>query len=278
VGLWTPQKGRLRVEHNTGVVGVSNPGTAVTTGGSASTKGTPAELIAASAFDAYWICVVASNYGASATASQGALDILIGASTEELLIPNLLMGYAGGISNAHHGPKMWMFPLFIPAGSRLAAQAAGARTATDVQVGIFLYGGDGGPHFRCGRKVTTYGMGTVPSGTTLTPATSGGVDTYVQMTAGTSEDHFAFLPSFQVTGDTTTNNKSFCVEIGAGAATEETLGQWWFQTDATEGMNGPFPPMPVFADVPAGTRLAMRASCDSGSLDGGYNGVIHAVS
>lgn len=278
MGLWTPQKGRLRIEHNTGVVGVTNPGTSVTTGGAANTKGTPAQLIASTSFDAYWVCVVASNYGSSAATSEGALDILIGAATEEILIPDLLMGFCGGISNAHHGPKMWMFPLYVPAGSRLAAQAAGARTSTAFQVGIFLYGGDGIPPFRCGRKVTTYGMATVPNGTTLTPATSGGTDTYVQMTASTSEDHFAFLPSFQVTGDTTTNNKSFCVEIGAGAATEETLAQWWFQTDATEGMNGPFPPMPVFADVPAGTRLAMRASCDSGSLDNAYNGVIHAVS
>lgn len=265
-------------ETNSGAVGTGNPGTSVTTGASASTKGTPAQLIASTAFDAYWVRVVAHNYSlAAGAASQGALDILIGSSTETVLIANLLMGYAGG-SASNRGPKVWDFPLYIPAGSRLAAQAAGNRTSTAMRVVINLYGGYGYPPFRVGTKVTTYGMGTVPDGTPITPGASGAVGAFAQITASTTEDHFALVPSFQVTNSTAVNFNVFTVEIGSGAATEEVISPpYWFATDSNEAMDGPYNSMPVFQDIPAGTRLSMRAS-GSGTLNPSYNGVIHALS
>lgn len=276
--LWIPQKGKLRVEHNTGTVGTATPGTSVTTGGTASTKGTPAQLIASTSFDTYWMTVIASNYGNATTASQGCLDILIGAATEEVLIPNLLMGYCGSIAATGLGPKRWDFPLYVPAGSRLAAQAAGARTSTALRVWIFLYGGTVSPGFRVGTSVTTYGISTVPDGTAITPGASGAEGSFTQITASTLREHFALTPSFQVTGDTTINQRAFAVDLGVGAATEsEVLQSAWFLTDSGEFMSGPVNNMPAFADVPSGTRLTMRASC-SGALDGGYNGAIHAVS
>lgn len=276
--LWTPQKGVVRVQTNTGAVGTATPGTSVTTGASASTKGTPAELIASTSFDAYWIKICASNYGLAATASQGSMDLLIGSATESVLIPDLLMGYCGSIVAAGKGPKCWEFPLYIPAGSRLSVQAAGARTSTAFRVQIYLYGGNGYPAWPVGTKVTTYGMGTVPAGTTITPGASGAVGSWAQITASTTEDHCAFVPSFQMTGDTTTNLRLLTVEMGVGAATEELISPpYWFGCDSGEYMDGPYNCCPTMRDVPSGTRLVMRAS-NSSTNDGGYNGVIHAVS
>lgn len=126
--LWFPTKGRLRSESNVGSVGDTTPGTTVTTGTTFSNKGTPAELIAATAFDSFFIVIVASGYAISGFGSRGCLDILIGAATEAVLIPNLLMGYCGdwlGSGGVDSAPKCWAFPLYIPAGSRLATQAAG---------------------------------------------------------------------------------------------------------------------------------------------------------
>jgi hypothetical protein len=98
------------------------------------------------------------------------------------------------------------------------------------------------------------------------------------MVAATSRDHFALFPSFQVTGDTATQRREYMVDIGVGAATEEEVAQSYvFGVDDNEQMAGPFPNMPVFVDVPAGTRLTMRVS-NSGTNDAGYNAVIHAVS
>src|SRR5262245_10721750 len=112
--LWVPKKGILRVESNVGSAGTLEPGTVVTTSGSANTKGTPAELSASTAFDAYWVKIQAWGYAAGGVASQGSMDILVGAATEEVLIADLLMGYCGGGgTSAGNGPKMWDFPLYI---------------------------------------------------------------------------------------------------------------------------------------------------------------------
>lgn len=282
--LWVPQKGILRLEHNLGGVGTITPGTAVTTGASASTKGTAVQLIASTAFDSYWCRVMATNYGLSATTSRGCLDILIGAATEEVLIPNLLMGFCGG-SVLGAGPKVWEFPLYIPAGQRIAAQVAGDRTSTAMRVGIMLYGGSGYPPFRVGSKVTTYGIGTVPAGTSVTPGASGAEGAWTQITASTSEDHFAFVPSMQPpTGDTTlTPVKHTFMDIGVGAATEEPIGgseqSYIYTVETGELQGGPFNGMPCFGDVPSGSRLTVRLSA-SGALDtvSTQECAIHAVS
>jgi hypothetical protein len=275
MALMIPQKGVRRVEHNAGTVGSANFGTSVTTGAASGTKGTAVQLIASTAFDAYWVTVMSHSYGASATASEGCLDILTGAATEEVLIPNLLMGYTGTATTGYI--KKWDFPLYIPAGTRLAAQAAGVRTSTAFRVAIYLYGGDGYPAFRVGSKVTTYGV-TVPNGTAITPGASGAEGSWTQITASTSEDHFALYPSFQVATDTTVSNLNLAVDIGLGAATEEEIAQSYFYcTESSERMNGPWPSMPCFQDIPSGTRLVMRAS-NSGVNDAAYNGALHGVS
>lgn len=280
--LWVPQKGIMRVEHNLGAVGLLNPGTAVTTGAASSTKGTPAQIFASTAFDAYWVEVLAYGYSASATTSQGCLDILIGAATEEVLIPNLLMGFCP--VGLNQGPKRWSFPLYIPAGSRIAAQAAGDRVSTIVRVIVSLYGGNGCPPFRPGGKVTTYGITTVPAGTDVAAGYSAAEGAWVEIAASTSEDHFAFVPSFHPTdGDTTlTPAKSVFMDMGIGAATEEALlgtdQSFVFIYDSAESCHGPINSMPAFQDVPSGTRLVARLSMSGATDTGEPDCAIHAVS
>lgn len=277
--LVIPQKGRILMEQNTGSVGTATPGTAATTdGASSATKGTPAEIFAATSFDAFWITIIASTYGTSATASKGAMDILIGAATEEVLIADLLMGQCSSLAVSSGGPRQWNFPLYIPAGSRIAVQAAGERLATAVRVWVYLYGGTASPNFRVGGKVTTYGMGTVPTGTAITPGASGAEGSWTEITASTSQDHFAIMPSFQLGTDTNTTAQPITVDVGFGAATEESIMEgYWYKIDAAEQMGGPWPAFPCFQDIPSGSRLVMRAS-NTGANDTGYNGVLHCVS
>jgi hypothetical protein len=282
--LWVPKKGALRVQHNLGGVGTTTPGTSVSTGATSAAKGTPVELITSTSFESYWMTVLASGYHATATNSRGCLDILIGASTEEVLIPNLLMGRCGGMSTVNCGAKRWDFPLYTPAGSRIAAQVAGQRTTTAMRVAVILYGGDGYPPWRVGSKITTYGIGTVPSGTAVTPGASGAEGSFTQVTASTSEDHFAFAVSFQTGDDTTfTPVEVFYVDLGVGAATEELLGgdeqSIIFRADTDEANEGPVNSMPIFADVPSGTRLSARISSSGAAQTTGVPEIaIHAVS
>ncbi|MCI0349062.1 MAG: hypothetical protein L0Z53_06515 [Acidobacteriales bacterium] len=276
--LWVPQMGLGRVEHNVGAVGTATIGTAVTTGAASSTKGADATLIASTAFETYWVRIIATGYAAVATNSRGCLDIWTGTDPEEVIIPNLLFGGCACISgSARIGAKSWEFPLYIPAGTAVGARAAGDRVSTAVHVAIFLFGGDALPPFRVGRKVTTYGITTVPNGTSVTPGASGAEGTFTEIVASTTEDHFAFLPSYQLGGDTTQSNNRLFVDIGAGAATEEEILQSAIFISSGDESCMNLPIWPAFHDVPSGTRLAMRAS-NSGTNDAAYDGAIHAVS
>ena len=277
--LLVPQKGRLRYESNLGTVGSATPGTSITTGTPATTKGSVVVPIATTAFDAYLMQVTATDYSLAATNANLMVDIQVGAATEEVLIANLMMGGAGGSSQGTNGVRSYLFPLYIPAGTRISAKAAGQRVSTAFRIGIELWGGDGVPPFRVGRKVTTYGVGTVPTGTTIVPGASGAAGSHTQITATTSEAHFAFLPGFQPGDDTTKLDLEFVAAMGIGAATEEELSTIWrFKQNSGEQVGGPFPSLPAFADVASGTRLTLRFSC-SGALDtGNYNGCIYAVS
>jgi hypothetical protein len=280
--LWVPQKGPILVQHNLGSVGDTTPGGTATTGAAASTKGPVVEVFAATLFDAYWIDIYAWGYGLSATASMGCMDILTGAATEEVLIPDLLFGSAAGqgyFAAAAPTCKKWAFPLYIPAGSRISVRVAGQRVSTAMRFGIVLRGGNGVPPFRCGSKVTTYGV-TVPSGTTIVPGASAAEGAWTQIVASTTEDHFAFFPSFQPGSDTTLTLLSYSLDMGIGAATEEEmLGGAGYMYDITGGelMAGPYGyDWPAFQDVPSGTRLVARVS-NSGVNDGAYQAAIHAV-
>lgn len=277
--LWVPQKGALQVQHNIGSVGASYPGTSVTTGATSSTKGTPAEIFSSTSFDSYGMFIVAHSYGLAGNATEGSMDILIGSATEEVLIANLLHGYCGAnIGAIHSGPKLWYFPLYTPAGSRIAVQAAGNKRSTAFYVAMFLYGGNGIPPWRVGTKVTTYGMGTVPNGTSITPGTSGAEGSWTQITASTSEDHFCLIPSFQPSSDITIQAGTLAIDLGIGSATEEQIVEsLWMDKGANEVIGGPYNNWPIYQDIPSGTRLAMRIS-SSGSADSGQNAVIHAMS
>jgi len=277
--LWKPHAGDRLVESNISAAGSATPGTAVTTGGAAGTKGTAVELIAATAFDCYRVHVMASGYGANAAASEGCLDILIGTATEEVLIADLLMGYCGTLAGQDRGPKVWTFPLHIPAGQRIAARAAGARTSTAVNVVVVLEGGDGLATEWWGTKVTTYGVSAAPNGTDITAGASGAQGSWTEITSGTSEAGRCIIPSLQANGGTTSiAAREVHVGIGLGSATEELIGvPWIFTTDNVETMAGPHLWVPVIKDIPASTRLTMRVS-NSGTIAHAFEGALHVVS
>lgn len=274
--LWVPQKGALLRQSNLPTVGSATFGNAVTTGAASGTKGSVVELISSTNFDSYMVEIWAEGYAASAVASPGCLDILIGSATESILIADLLMGNCGGAITQMTGPKRWIFPLYIPAGSRIAAQAAGSRTSTNFDVGIQLYGGAGYPPFKVGTKVDTYGIGTVPNGTTVTVGGTGAEGSWTQITASTSRDHFCLVPSWQANDSSMTALGVIQVDVGIGSATESLLGSFNYFCQVTESMEGPIQSLPLFGDFPSGSRLVMRAS--SSVAADTSNGAIHGVS
>lgn len=284
--LWTPSKGALLYEHTHGDSGTAGPGVLVQTGGTSATKGTPVELIAATAFDAYLVQVIVSQYGASNTTARLAVDLMIGASTEEVLVADMLCGFVGSLVANEASAMNYVFPVYIPAGTRLSAQAAGDRTNTNCRVSVQLYGGAGYPPFPVGQRVVTYGIGTVPNGTNVTPGASGAEGAWTEITASTTEDCIAIIPSAQPpTGDSSLTTSLFRADVGVGAATEEIIAgggreqSFMWRLTSVEIAHGLINPLPLFADIPSGSRLSTRLSRTSIADNvATWNMALHCVS
>ncbi len=276
--LWTPTKGIIRKITNGGIVGTTTPGTGLPSNATTLLDGAVTEIISAANNnqESWGIEISISSTGAATAASEACADILIGGATDSVLIAALICGYANAMSTGAPGQR-YFFPLHIPAGVRIAAQLASVRTGITAQILITLYGGCP-PPWRVGRKVTTYGTQINNArGQAVTPTASGGAASVTQMTASSSEDHFAFLPGFQPATDATTSARVHNIGIGVGASTEERIGTWWYSQSANEDIGNVHPILPAFKDVPSGSRLTLLAS-NSGTNDAAYDGLIYAVS
>lgn len=276
--LWLPQSGcGITVITNGGIVGSATPWTAVASNATTLLDGAVTELISAAnnTRDSWGLEVLITATGAATTASEAALDLLIGGATDDVLAAALLCGYTNAASS---GATRYFFPVHIPAGLRIAAQLASVRTSITARVGIWLYGGSN-PPFRVGRKITTYGTQVNNArGVALTVAASGGTAGVTQMTASSTYDHFYMVPGFQPATDTSVTPAGWVnVGIGVGASTEQRIGTWWYGKDTTENSNSMIPMFGAFCNVPAATRLSILAS-NSGANDAAYDGLIYAVS
>jgi len=278
--LWAPQASTTRVITNGGIVGSATPWTGVPSNATTLLDGAVTELISAAnnTQDSWGFEVHINATGASATASEAALDLLIGGATDDVLVSALLCGYSIGGNTASAGSIRYFFPVHIPAGLRIAAVLASVRTGITARVGIWLYGGSP-PPFRVGRKITTYGtQANNARGVALSVAASGGTASVTEMTASSTSDHFYLIPGFQPATDTTITPGGWVnIGIGVGASTEQRIGTWWWGKDTGESMVGPVPNLGAFCNVASGQRLTILAS-NSGTNDAAYDGLIYAVS
>lgn len=248
-----------------GAVTASSIGTTVTANASANTKGTAVELIAATAHDTHWVSVTAVTGGT--TGNNGLLDILIGASTEAVLIPNLPV-----ISRAANegGGGPFLFPLFIPKGSRLAAQYQNQTGSSTVEVVVHLFGGNpSGPWADCtyvdryGATATSLGTNVDPGGTAHTYLAN-----YVEITASTLRPIRWLLLCAQNDDAAFTGNQRWTIRLGIGAATEAQIGGDLIVSAGNTLDNALFSPVfPIPLFISTGSRLSVNAKC-SVTVDG----------
>ena len=126
--LWPLPTGTVRL-HNRPTA-ASTALTDVTTGGSAHTKGSWAQLAAATVDDTDAVVLRLGGHTTSGVASPALLDIGVGAAgSEQVLVENLDLGNHTFRSFLH-------LPVIIPAGSRVAARVQGARASTAIGVGL----------------------------------------------------------------------------------------------------------------------------------------------
>jgi hypothetical protein len=236
--------------------GTSN-GTNVTCNASANTKGNYAPLITSTAFPSSLMVLA---FDTPSSARSYLVDIAIGAaSSEQVLISNLLVSVPS--SNPAWG-AVGIFPLAIPAGTRIAARAQSTTGSSQIRVSCHLFAGGFGipPH---GAIIDTYGVDTTDSGgTSIDPGGSSHTKgSYVEITGATTRPHryLAVLFGSQVNGVMTTGTWLFDIAIGGAGSEVVILNN--LVVNATSQADGVHPAMyPLLpVNIPAGTRIAARA-------------------
>lgn len=226
-------------------------GTALTAGVS-DAKGSVVELIAATDHDAHWIEVMVGGQTASIACS---LDILIGASTEEVLIPNLTW-----FGRSNDAGARWLFPIFIPKGSRLSARVAtnsGSAQTMQVVVALFnagiSFGGQASRVIQYGTIASSRGVNLDSGAVAHTKGTT------TQITAATEHDHDWLVITVTSIDTAITAVTKMLIDVLIGASTEQVLiANWPIGAASTADIFRPDTVFhaPVF--VPKGSRLSMR--------------------
>lgn len=234
------------------VGGTSSVSTTVAGSASANTKGSFVELIASTAFDASWVIVQINSMNSF---SRFLIDIAIGSATEQVIIPNL---YVAGRAGDGGGP--FLFPLFVPRGSRLSArlQDAGGSGAADIAVTLIaantILGSQGVG------SVVAYGVKEFTNGTNIDPGGTANTDSaWVELTAATARDHHWFALATKCGDNSIAADTKWRVSLGIGASTEAVLvPDLHFSADAsTEYPVNAVVCFPLF--VPKGSRLSAKA-------------------
>jgi hypothetical protein len=233
-------------------------GTQLTAHATPHDKGAYATLMTAT-YDVYgfWL-------GIAATSSSGAqtdmlLDVALGASQENVIIPEFLCGWRGSVAA---GPPMHYFPIFIPRGTLVSGRIQALITIDTAQVLMFANGGASalpGPLFS---GCDAYGTSTAASqGTSHTPGNSGAESTAADIGTTAAKHYGAVMLGVGGTlADVTSGDLSYHWELQIGAV---TVAEWVTRTTSAEVTLGPFPLCPFHVSIPAGTQLQVRAECSS---------------
>lgn len=237
-------------------------GTAIAPSATINTKGSWTQLIASTPEDmiALMIRIAYSNGGGNDTGAQ--IDIGIGASgSEQVLIPNVNLNCAAATASFASILFSGLFPLQIPAGSRLSARSA-ANIATfsgTIQVCAIGYDGQIAGSFDFG-GVDAIGSSAVGFGTSIAGGNAA-KGSYTQLVASASQDYCGLIGVFDYAAASGTNLFNLDIAIGASSS-EKNIVNDLFVGNVSQGRNST-----DFLDVqiPAGSRISARAACLSGA-------------
>lgn len=228
------------------------------------------ELSAAVPFNCFGFSLNIQNTSASAAARLALLDIGIGAAGSEApILSNVLCG--GGGLNYPNNRNWKFFPLFIPAGARVAARYQCNVTAVAAHVGITFHGGGDFPLLPCFQRAEVIGADTATSGgTTHTVGTLAVLGSWGNIGSAITPQYSAIDCLMQSAADTAIAGL-LLMEIGILST---SLGAWLFSTDGGEAFSWGFPDFPIYCRVPSGSQLQMRSLPNTNAGDSFGVGVI----
>lgn len=258
----------------------ATPGTSVTPGIS-NAEGSWTSLVTGAnvAEDVYGFFLrVSDNAVASPTTGKNfLLDIGVdpaGGTSYTALISNIVCGSAGPITAA--GGHSFFFPLFIKAGSQIAARIQGSHgTATASLVGIKLYGKPSNPQsLPVGVYAETVGSITNSNGVSFTPGMA--ADGWWVSLGTTSKDLWWWQIGYQIDNGTLTAEYTY-IEIAFGdASNKHIITERMHQGTTSEQIGSVLNTQLIwhesYCPVPAGSTIYIRGRCLN-APDTGYNGV-----
>jgi hypothetical protein len=238
-------------------------GFTVTSHASANTKGTYVELTASSTNDASLIYVELVPLGA--TSADYLFDVAVGAAaSEQVILENLIacrVTAATGRLGAHY-----MFPVSIPAGTRVAARCQDTTGGQGTRVSALLMSQSFLPSRPLG-IVTTYGANTADSGgTQVDPGgTANTYGAFSEITSSTTRPTRMLYVGFGNQVNAARTNCSWRVDlaVGAGGSEQDIIESILVSGDAPSDSLSPMCAGPFPVSIPSGTRIAANARCDT---------------
>jgi hypothetical protein len=250
--------------------GTTRPATAQGTSVTPATAafGAWARVQNAISYDAYGILLVINSNTQSNNSRNTVVNIGIdsaGGTNYTVIIPDLLGGGATTFTTPGNG-VWYYFPILIPRGSTIAAQARSTVT-TALRVAIQTFQQPPNPSMiRKGSFVTDFGVTNTAGTTVVGGTTAEGAWTTIGTTTGR---YWWWQAGVQIsTADTAFQNVALELDISVGNATNKDIiiQNLTIVTTTAEQMSNPPLSAGVEWDVPSGTTIYARLQ-SSGNLD-----------
>jgi hypothetical protein len=263
---WTYSTNNLGATPSTSTFGVN------VTSGTGNSDGTAVTLLSALTHDVELIEIFTGEFSTSGDDSATLMDILYdpaGGSSWQTLISDLIVGYSTSQASLTRLDVVgFAFPLWIPAGASIGAQARSASSSSQTGgVMVFAKGGNKNPaSWWAGQGVESIGINAASSqGTLITPDSSGAFSSWTDLGAPTVTTYRGGAIQFGVQGvGNATNTRAFYVQFGIGS---NQIGvDFRISVGSTESGTSLKPGL-MFHDIPAGAQLQARGTAHTTNTD-----------
>lgn len=228
------------------------------------------EILSDTAYDTYYLEIFLSSFRSSGAARNALVTIGIDHSGGTTYTDQeILYLLASSAASAVYGGITYRFPLFIPAGSALAATASvNNATVGTGYVGVRLYGLPTAPEMiRYGTYIESWGETVASSaGTSVTPGTTS-EGAWVDLSGGNTTRPYWWWQCGWGSNDASLVNNIYVLDVGFGDGTTKDL----VIRDQMEGNSGtveehwrrPEPDHAYVYDAPSGKTVYGRMQCNA---------------
>ena len=256
------------VDNNTGTPSVTALGIQVTAGAN-DTPATAVTLLDDLAHDVEYLRIGIRGYTAVTQNGSALLDILYdpdGGTDWQTLIPGLLAGFTFATTSSSAMPLWYDFPIWIPAGASIGAQAQTAHSSniTSGRVVVQAFGANANPaSWWCGQRVSAIGVDVANSiGVMHTPGASGVFSSWTNFGSTLAADAGAVQWAAQGPNTGTAVNAIFRFEFGISG---QRIGPSCTRSITTAEFGWAMPAGLIFANLPGGAQLQVRGTSDNAS-------------